>query len=523
MLTSNFLVVSDLPPLLSLANRLYNGARPRMSVSLLETCMTAMGLLPVNLENLSVPKHLAFRAYDLLAASYHGSDSTHKAGTIYEYLVAVNKEKGGAVNAELACNYAVSAFHQGDYYKARELFDEALAAAREMEPPNLKVMAQIFIERANLAGEDVTKDDGDPIEYTQRAIFILTTLEKKLHKDEVDERKEIEDMISISYLTMGKLQLERNKNSHAGAIRSLRQSLKYDPSNVETISTMMHAEDMPSYNDAVPPITKATHSSISSTIEFVTFASDPEKCELQRLLHTAKSNGVDFTVLGAGYPTAQWKNGLKLQLLADFLEGLPENRLVVVVDGYDVVLSGGRNDFFDRYAKVLTLSQPYLQNKADQFPVIFQADYTFYCPLNDQDLSASIARSYPSSPTRYKYLSSGGIASESSVLSKLVGSVLSKYDTEEWEKKSDQSLFIRYLVDTLDESSAVPIVVDHYQIMFGGNGGNFRKDFEVEGGKIKHKRTGTFPVSMHTPGRKKNQREMVDLRDAGWEVDLIEC
>ncbi|GMI45681.1 hypothetical protein TrCOL_g7240 [Triparma columacea] len=521
VLTSNFLLESDLSRLLSFAGYIHANSRPRMSASLLESCMTAMGLLPIQLAG-PAPTVSAQTAYNLLAASYYECDLTADAGSIYEYLLKLNEEADStSVNAELLMNYAVNMLAQGDYRKSRELFDAALEATRLLEhEPNLLLMADIFLERSNLAIEDPVEADGDALDYIQRAVFILTSLEKKLPKNVEGsiEAGEIRRRLAEAYLSMGKIQLSRRQNSHA--IRSLRHTLKYSSNNVEAISTMSHAEDAPSYSESVPPITKPTSfMKAGDPIEFVTFASDPSKCELERLLTSARRFGVSFTVLGQGFPTAQWKNGLKLELLLEFLEGLPEEKLVVVVDGYDVVLSGGSEDFIDRYNTILTL------NPSNNLkPVVFQADYTFYCPLTNSSLSASVARSYPASPTQYKYLSSGGIAASSSSLASLVRDTLSKYDTETWEKKSDQSLFIRYLVDSQGDADAIPIIVDHYQVMFGGNGGRFRQDFEVDGnGKLRHKKTGTSPVSLHTPGRRKYQEEMRTLKYEGWDADVIQC
>jgi tetratricopeptide (TPR) repeat protein len=392
VLTSNFPLESDLPRLLSLAWHVYNNSRPRMSAALLESCMTAMGLLPIQQASSAAPSASALQAYDLLAASYHGSDLTAEAGSIYEYLVKLDEEAAGEAaseaegegtpaNAQLLTNYAVNSLDQGDYRKSRELFDAALEATRALEhDPNLILMSQIFMERSNLAAEDPMEASGDALDYIQRAVFILTTLEKKLPKGDKDstEARQIRTSLAEAFRNMGKIQLSRRQNNQA--IRSLRQSLKLAPHNVETISTMSHAEDMPSYSESLPPITVPTKFvEDGAPIEFVTFASDPSKCELSRLLDSGRRFGVSFNVLGQGYPTAQWKNGLKLELLLEFLEGLPEDKLVVVVDGYDVVLSGGREDFIDRYNTILTLnpSKRAVINADDPKPVIFQAVFTF--------------------------------------------------------------------------------------------------------------------------------------------------
>ena len=191
------------------------------------------------------------------------------------------------------------------------------------------------------------------------------------------------------------------------------------------------------------------------------------------------------------------------------------------MDGYDVVVGGKEEEFWDRYLRVV--GDGY--RKGATTPIVFQADYTFYCPLNNHTVSSEVAWRYPSSPTKYKFLSSGGIMGSASALADLVRVVVQEYANHEWEMKSDQSLFIRYLVDChhSKQEPVHPLYVDHYMQLFGGNGGNYRKDFEVEEKKLVHKVTGGRPVSLHTPGRKKYQKEMLWLLESGWDNNIIDC
>ena len=69
------------------------------------------------------------------------------------------------------------------------------------------------------------------------------------------------------------------------------------------------------------------------------------------------------------FHTGTWSNGLKLELLRDFCASLDEDTLVVAVDGYDVVVTGGRGRIVSRIKQLL-----------ERHPgrVVASADQTFY-------------------------------------------------------------------------------------------------------------------------------------------------
>ena len=444
-----------IPAVTSLAKHLYSAARPKLAASLLESSLFSMNVLPIKgktKEVALVQQQDFFQLLDLLAASYHSSDDTGGAEKIYTYLYNNGSKllPGDNQRAALITNFAVNSFQHGDYAHARALFDEAEELLVSENSPNIRAMARIYSERAALEGEFPAGPAMlSALDYARRSVLLLKSLYEEIPDDEHqrDAFLEVENALATAYLTMGKLQLEQHKRLEA--IDSLQRSVTISPDNVEAISTLNHAEDMPSYNNEVPSVDSASLDAISANlsyvqVEFVTFASDQTKCELQRLLKSAEHFSIDVTVLGSGILSSQWRNGMKLELLSEFVDSLADDAFVVVVDGYDVVISGCVEDFLNRYSKILALNTGEYDSNSGLRPVVFQADQTFYCPLVGQGISAEVARAYPKSPTKYRYLSSGGIAGEARSLSRLIRAVLSRYGGEQWEKKSDQSLFIRW-------------------------------------------------------------------------------
>ncbi len=312
---------------------------------------------------------------------------------------------------------------------------------------------------------------------------------------------------SLLLLSKGKIHLRLGE---AGlAIEVLTRALEGAPTNVEVITTLAHAKTPLAPPLPEQPILPQIDSLPS--VSFATFASDPTRCELLRLKASASHHSISIDVLGANIPATRWRNGMKLSLLLKYASSLPEDTLVVIVDGYDVVLSGTASEFYQRYL--------YLAQGKAPGSIIFQADYTFYCPLNNPALSADIAIAYPTSPTIYRYLSSGGIAGPAHAIVSLVKTLLDNYANKDWSTKSDQALIIRHLV----ENQPSNLLVDHHQVLFSGNGGRVNQDHSIRDGRLFNHGTGTFPVSFHAPGHKRYQQEMYSLLHQGWDNHIPEC
>ena len=114
----------------------------------------------------------------------------------------------------------------------------------------------------------------------------------------------------------------------------------------------------------------------------------------------------------------------------------------------------------------------------------------------------------------------------------LVQQALGRYG-EDWDGKSDQTLFIRLLVDrfvaqpgdTDSEVETEPLmIVDHHQEVFGNTGGRqFEGDMDVRGGRLHNRVTDTHPVVLHCPGHQHHQIEMYALAEAGLTTPIRRC
>ena len=69
-----------------------------------------------------------------------------------------------------------------------------------------------------------------------------------------------------------------------------------------------------------------------------------------------------------------------------------------------------------------------------------------------------------------------------------------------------------------------PIVVDHFQELFGNTGGRqFEPDFGVLGGRLHNRVTDTQPVVFHCPGQAHHQLDMYGLVGAGLTTPIRSC
>ena len=105
-----------------------------------------------------------------------------------------------------------------------------------------------------------------------------------------------------------------------------------------------------------------------------------------------------------------------------------------------------------------------------------------------------------------------------------------RYGTDEagWDGLSDQTLFIRHLVDGGGRGGAngVPdVFVDHYQAAFAGTGGrHLNADMDVApGGALRNAVTDTLPVVLHCPGAARFQAEFERLGARGWDTPVRRC
>ena len=216
--------------------------------------------------------------------------------------------------------------------------------------------------------------------------------------------------------------------------------------------------------------------------------------------------------------TGTWSNGLKLELLRDFCASLSEDTLVVAVDGYDVIVTGGRGRIANRIQQLL---------KRHPGHVIASADQTFYFRGADE---RCVGAHYPDGAQPYRFLNSGGLAGRAGDLEKVAARALR--DAEGWDGVSDQTLLHRrFLAEAApcdDEGvrrnpcgtdvpcAARTLALDHFQELFGNTGGRaFLRDFGVVGGLLRNALTDTLPLFLHCPGERRFRAEFDRLAALG--------
>ena len=231
--------------------------------------------------------------------------------------------------------------------------------------------------------------------------------------EDARRRTEIARQDADAWRQYGLALLDRNHEGDArDAAAALELAVAGDPTDLGAAHSLARASPA---RGAKPP----------AALRVATFASD-DACGLRRLLASARHHHVEVDVLGAN---RTWYNGLKLELLRDFCASLSEDTLVVAVDGYDVVVTGGRG-------RIATRIQQLLERHPGR--VVASADQTFYFRGADE---RCVGAHYPAGAQPYRFLNSGGLAGRAGDLEKVAARALR--DAEGWDGVSDQTLLHR--------------------------------------------------------------------------------
>lgn len=125
-------------------------------------------------------------------------------------------------------------------------------------------------------------------------------------------------------------------------------------------------------------------------LHVVTFATDLNRKELDELLRSAQAFGVRVTVLQPRFDLhGYWggRFGLRLQLVTNFANMVPDEDIIMFVDGYDVIFTGNTSSIIEGY-----------YNATQGRDIALFAAETGVWPETD------LESSYPPGPTRYKFL-----------------------------------------------------------------------------------------------------------------------
>ncbi len=140
---------------------------------------------------------------------------------------------------------------------------------------------------------------------------------------------------------------------------------------------------------------------------------------LSRLLDSCKHFDIEIDVLGLGLPYE--KNTQKLVYVQEYLDTIPDDHVVLFVDGYDTIIVETKEKILAKFL-------------AKNINCVFSASTILYPPKE------SLRSKFPSSPTRFKYLNSGSYIGYAGYIKAMLKS-MQPFDLS---KRSDQGLFQLY-------------------------------------------------------------------------------
>lgn len=210
---------------------------------------------------------------------------------------------------------------------------------------------------------------------------------------------------------------------------------------------------------------------VSGTQLHVCTVANKKTQSLEQLLESCKHYQVPISVLGLELPYPG--NGQKLVLLKEFIQPLPDDDIVLLVDAFDVLILASSETLVDGF---LALQKP--------------------CAIGAEKICypfGYLKERFPPSPTRFKYLNSGTVMGYAGYLKKMLNA-LEPINP----KKSDQGQITLYYLDHQDE-----IALDYRGNLFLTLH-LVPKDKLVphlDKKKVFCQETGTFPCIIHGCGK----------------------
>ncbi len=151
---------------------------------------------------------------------------------------------------------------------------------------------------------------------------------------------------------------------------------------------------------------------------------------LDQLVNSCQQKQIEIDILGMGKP--YHGHGHKLLYVQKYLENIPDDHIVLFVDGYDTFLLADKE----------TILNKFLEKKV---PCIFSAEYSLFRRAE-----------YPKSPTKFQALNSGSYIGYANCLKQLL-LALSPIKV----RSDDQNMIRPYFLAHQDE-----IVLDYYCDLF---------------------------------------------------------
>jgi len=206
-----------------------------------------------------------------------------------------------------------------------------------------------------------------------------------------------------------------------------------------------------------------------------------------KLVNSAKKNNIDVLPL-ISYKSIGHGHGkgfiMKFLLTYEYIKYLPDDHIVMFVDGYDVIINNNKENIINKY---------YELTKGKK--ALFSAEKA--CWPN-----TTLSSSYPKTSSIYKYLNSGTHISTVKILKKLYIILMKKIYRFHY--------FFDFRVDDQECFTEIFLFNNQDLIMLDYNAEIFNclhdsiNDIEFKDNKIYNKTTKTYPMILHGNGKSKD-------------------
>ena len=222
-------------------------------------------------------------------------------------------------------------------------------------------------------------------------------------------------------------------------------------------SALAKANALPS---AKHPTFLQSFAKTSPSLAVVTFVDNEQTCGYKRLVASAATHGLSVV---NGFPRgATWnanlKGGARLAASQAWLLAQPPHALVLMVDGFDVVLTANASAILAGYRSALMDTWHQQQGRESLGGVVYGGEanvhfaYRAFSPQPHRSIAGRVTRRYPPAPTLLRYLQAGTVMGPAAELAALVSAAIedfapgNEYGNAKWLGNSDQTLLSAFLV-----------------------------------------------------------------------------
>lgn len=208
---------------------------------------------------------------------------------------------------------------------------------------------------------------------------------------------------------------------------------------------------------------------------------------------SCKKFNYDLVTLGLG---TKWNGmGDKIKGVRNYISELEnKNEFVLVVDGYDVIACRDSKDIVDEFNN--TYDDKHIIFNSERLPKSYLSSYLwekYYSPKKIGN-------------TKYNKLNAGVLMAKVDVLLDFYDFLISEYNLNEKDIKSDQKLI--YNIIDKDERN---IRIDNKCKLFTATG--LRDDIIIKENKLYNNYSKTYPFFIHAPGKKTKMDDYINTVD----------